>query len=283
MKEIANLTLYREKSTVHRFDELGDGAKEEKVLEIRSNRIILPLKLKDKTYSCVLRGQNMPATLRLAGMVIDQFRRDPNIVHDAKDMDWESRWMRGQSSYESNYNSALWISIHLDGEPIFSSGGENVEVIDEIEMLAHGGDVSQDIINEASSNIVGALDDLVVEHDSQTAFVFSSFPTYYRAAVLERKNGKTGSFAVSAYHVNPKKPVRHSYFLGLAADIIEALTMSEFLQRIQVMVNDNSFESTPITPAQVGAARNRRKDLIDQISAFEKTHKVTYRPERPTF
>ena len=66
MVEIGNLTLYREKSTVHRFAELGEG--EEQLLEIRSNRLTLPLKLADHTYKCVVRGQNMPATLRLAGV-----------------------------------------------------------------------------------------------------------------------------------------------------------------------------------------------------------------------
>ena len=65
MLEIGNLTLYREKSTVHRFSELADSEGEEGILEIRSNRITIPLKLADTTYNCVVRGQNMSSTLRL--------------------------------------------------------------------------------------------------------------------------------------------------------------------------------------------------------------------------
>ncbi|NKB44992.1 MAG: hypothetical protein GKS03_12010 [Alphaproteobacteria bacterium] len=283
MPEFDNLTLYREKSTVHRFAELGDSEGEEQVLEIRSNRLTVPLKLADHTFNCVIRGQNMASTLRLTGFVVDQFRRDPGMVHDAKDIDWESLWVRRLSTYESTYNPATWVSIHLDGEEIFSTGEDGMEVIHEIESLAGGGDVSDSIIMEASSNVIGALDDLVVEHDSQTAFVFTAFAAYHRAAVLERKGGKTGSFAISVYHPTPKKPIRLSYFLGLSADILEALTMAEFLHRVQTMIDDDSINSTPITPSQIAAARNRKKDLMEQITSFEAAQKVTYRPERPSF
>lgn len=281
MVEIGNLTLYREKSTVHHFAELGEG--EEQLLEIRSNRLTLPLKLADHTYNCVIRGQNMPSTLRLAGVVVDQYRRDPGMIHEAKDMDWENLWVRRLSQYESNYNPDTWVSIHIDGEVAYTTEEDKMEVIDEIENLSGSGEYGDSVIMEAASNVTGELDDLVVEHDSQTAYVFSSFPTYNRAAVLERKGGKTGSFAVSVYHPNPKKPTRLSHFLGLSADILEALTMSEFLQRIQSMVDDDTISSTPITPAQVGAARNRKRDLMQQITAFESSLKVTYRPERPSF
>lgn len=281
MVEIGNLTLYREKSTVHRFAELGEG--EEQLLEIRSNRLTLPLKLADHTYKCVVRGQNMPATLRLAGVIVDQYRRDPAMLHDAKEMDWETLWVRRLSTYESTYNPDTWVTIHIDGEAAYSSQEEPNEVIDEIENLAGSGDYGDSIIIEAASNVTGELDDLVVEHDSQTAFVFTPFEGYHRAAVLERKGGKTGSFAVSVYHPNPRKPIRVSHFLGLSGDILEAITMAEFLHRVQSMVDNDTISSTPITPAQVAAARNRKRDLMQQITAFESAQKVTYRPERPSF
>ena len=283
MSEIGNLTLFREKSTVHRFVELGEDDTDEPVLEIRSNRLAIPLKLADTTYHCVVRSQNMPSALRLTGLIIDQFWRDPSMVHNAANIDWDSRWIRRLSTYEADYNPDNWVSVHLEGEPVFSTGEEIMDVIHEIESLAAGGDVNDAIIMEASSNVVGALEDLVVEHDSQTAYVFTPFSAYHRAAVLERKGGKTGSFAVSAYHPTPKKPVRLSFFLGFTADILEALTVTAFLERVQNMVNDNSIGSTKITPAQIAAARNRKRDLMQQISGFEKAYKVTYRPERPSF
>ncbi len=283
MSEIGNLTLFREKSTVHRFIELGEDESDEPILKIRSNRIVVPLKLADTTYTCIIRGQNMSSTLRLTGLVIDQFRREPGMVHDAAGMDWEGLWTRRVSTYEADYNPDNWVSMHLEGETVFSTGEEIIDVIQEIESLAAGGDVNDSIIMGASSNIVGALEDLVVEHDSQTAYVFTPFSAYHRAAVLERKGGKTGSFAVSAYHPTPKKPVRLSFFLGFTADVLEALTLTAFLERVQFMVEDNSISSSTITPSQIAAARSRKRDLMQQITGFEKAYKVTYRPERPSF
>ncbi len=283
MSQIGNLTLYREKSTVHRFDESGEADGVETLMEVRANRLTIPLKLGDHTHQCVVRGQNMPTTLRIAGLVIDQFRRDPNMIADAKEIDWDSRWVRRLSQYEANYIPETWVSIHVDGETVFSTGDDSFDIIEEIEGLAAGGDVSDQIVSEAASNIVGALEDLAVEHDSQTAFVFTQFAAYHRAAILERKGGSTGSFAVSVYHPNPRKPVRISYFLDLAADIMEALTMGTFMQRVQTLVEQDKISETDITPAQVAAARNRKRDLMQQIIGFERANKVTYRPERPTF
>ena len=219
MPDFEKLTLYREKSTVHRFAELGDGEGEEQVMEIRSNWLTISIKLADHTYNCVVRGQNMAATLCFTGFVVDQFHRDPGMVHEAKDIDWESLWIRRLSSYESTYNPASWVSIHLDEEEVFSSG----------------------------------------------------------------EDGKTGSFAISVYHPTPNKPTRLSYFLRLSADILEALTMTEFLHRVQNMIDVDSIISTPITPAQIATARNRKKDLMEQIAFFEAAQKVTYSPERPYF
>ena len=249
MSEIGSLTLYREKSTVHRFDDVGDEDGGDPILEVRANRLTIPLTLGDHTYQCVVRGQNIPTTLRIAGLVIDQFRRDPNMIVEAKDFDWESRWVRKLSQYEANYNPDTWVSIHIDGETVFSTGDASFDIIEEVESLAAGGDVSDAIINEAASNIVGALEDLAVEHDSQTAFVFTQFAAYHRAAILERKGGNTGSF----------------------------------LDRVQMLVEKDAISETNITPSQVAAARVRKRDLMQQIIGFERAHKVTYRPERPTF
>ncbi len=283
MSDIGNLTLFREKSTVHRFVEFGEDESDEPVLEIRSNRITVPLKLADNTYHCVIRGQNIPSTLRLTGLVVDHFRRDPGFIHDPESLDWENLWVRRVSNYESDYNPENWVSLHIGGESVFSTADDTLDVIHEIESLAAGGDVDDSIIMEASNNVVGALEDLAVEHDSQTAYVFTSFAAYYRAAVLDRKGGKTGSFAVSAYHPTPKKPIRVSFFLGFSADIMEALTMTAFLERVQFMVEENTISTTSISPAQIASARNRKRDLMQQITGFEKAHKVTYRPERPSF
>jgi hypothetical protein len=281
MVEIGTLRLFREKSVVYQFAELDEeGARDMPVLTLRSNRITVPVKTKMSTIMAIVRGQNIPGTMRMAAVVVEQIRRDPNILHDAASFDWDSQWRRKVSKFEADYNPENWASLHIGGEQIFSSRDNN-EAIAEVELLAAGDDVTDSIVSEAASNIIGALEDLAVEHDSQTAFVFTPFPQYLRAAILERRDRKTGSYAVSAYHPAPSRPVRLSHFIGFCADMTEALTHKSFLDRVQELIATNAIGSAGITPALVQATRNRRRDLIQQIENFEGANKVIYRPERP--
>ncbi|MCC6913481.1 MAG: hypothetical protein IT566_07240 [Rhodospirillaceae bacterium] len=250
-------------------------------MTLRSNRITIPVKTKISTIMAIVRGQNIPGTMRMAAVVVEEVRRDPNILQDAGAFDWENMWRRKVSKYELDYNPENWVSLHIGGEQIFSSREENA-AIQQVEALAAGDDVTDAIVSEAAANIIGALEDLVVEHDTQTAFVFSAFPAYLRAAILERRDRKTGSYAISAYHPSPQRPVRLSHFISFCADMAEALTHKSFLDRVQELIATNAIGNAGITPALVQATRNRRRDLTQQIENFEGANKVVYRPERPS-
>lgn len=139
------------------------------------------------------------------------------------------------------------------------------------------------MVNEAAGNVLGALEDLMVEHDSQTAIVFTPGPAHHRAAILERRDRKTGAFSISVHHPTPQKPVRLSHFISFCADMAETLTHKAFLDRVQELIAENALASTNITPALTQATRNRRRELTDAIGNCEEVNKVSYRPERPTF
>jgi hypothetical protein len=281
MVEIGTLTLFREKSVVHQFGELDEEAQRDiPVMTLRSNRITIPIKTKLSTIMTIVRGQNIPGTMRMAGVVVEEVRRDPNILQDAMSFDWENMWRRKVSKYELDYNPENWVSLHIGGEQIFSSRDENAAIA-QVEALAAGDEVTDAIVSEAAANIIGALEDLVVEHDTQTAFVFSAFPTYLRAAILERRDRKTGSYAISAYHPSPQRQVRLSHFITFCADMAEALTHKSFLDRVQELIATNAIGNAGITPALVQATRHRRRDLMQQIENFEGANKIVYRPERP--
>jgi len=283
MTEIGTITLYREKSVVHRVEELNDddGAVPP-ALTMRSNRITIPVKTKVSTIMVVVRGQNIPGTMRMAAVVVDGIRRDENVFKDPGAVDWESLWRRKTSKYENDYNRQNWVSVHIGGETVFM-GGEGRDGIAEVEALAVGEEVTEAIVMEASANVLGALEDLMVEHDSQTALVFTPGATYHRAAILERRDRKTGAFSVTVHHPSPAKPVRLSHFISFCADMTEALTHKAFLDRVQELIAENALANTNITPALTQATRNRRRELIDQIENFEEVNKVAYRPEKPSF
>ena len=234
------------------------------------------------TVMVVVRGQNIPGTMRMASVVIDEIRRDANALKDPDAIDWDSLWRRKTSKYENDYNRQNWVSVHIAGETVFM-GGEGRDGIAEVEAIPVGEEVTEAIVTEAAANVLGALEDLMVEHDSQTAVVFTPGPAHHRAAILERRDRKTGAFSISVHHPTPSKPVRLSHFVSFCADVAEALTHKAFLDRVQELLAENALSTSNITPALTQATRNRRRELIEQIDNFEQVNKVSYRPERPTF
>jgi hypothetical protein len=284
MIEIGTITLFREKSIVHRVEELNedDSGAAPPALILRSNRITIPVKTKINTIMVIVRGQNIPGTMRMAAVVVDEIRRDVNMLQDPGDVDWDSLWRRKISKYENDYNRENWVALYVGGQPVFVSG-DGRDAISAIEALAVGEEVTEAIVNEAAANVLGALEDLMVEHDGQTAIVFTPGAAYHRAAILERRDRKTGAFSVSVHHPSPQKPVRLSHFISFCADMAEALTHKSFLDRIQEMIADGSIASSNISPAVTQATRNRRRELVDHIENFEQVNKVGYRPERPNF
>src|SRR5262245_45973790 len=142
MSEFGTVTLYREKSVVYRLEEQlsmddEDSSHDEPVMELRSNRITMPVKTKVSTIAVVVRGQNIPSTMRMSSVVMDEIRRDANVLRDGGIVDWYSMWRRKVSKYEADYNSANWVSLHIGGDQIYSSRDDNAAIA-EVESLAAG-------------------------------------------------------------------------------------------------------------------------------------------------
>lgn len=280
MASVTGITLFREKTTVHKFSFEPSEEGSQAAMSIRSNRIAMMLKSADISETVVVRGQNIPCTLRAGAMVFEQFSRNPLIFRREDTVDWGEKWEARLSSYERQFVPETWVSIHHNGRTLFSTNTS--KQIDALEALAQGGDINEEIVRRVSQALFGRDEEFVVQHDSQTAVVFTPFSSYHRAAILERRGGRTGSFAVSVHHPpKPKKGVRYDTFIHFCADLIEAVNVRMFLERIKAMVEENRMAGPPITPAQVQSAMGRRKELVAFINAFERANKVSYRPERP--
>ncbi len=283
MIDIGTITLYRERSTVHRFTHTGGSSGDEAALVISSNRAIIPIKTQIDNYNVVVRGFSVPAAMRMTAVAIDEFRRDENLLFDPLAMDWESAWRRRLSTYDADYNRDAWVSLHVNGKLVYISK-DTPDPSSDIERISAGRDINEAIVLEATKTLVGgASGDLAVEHDSQTAFVFSTFPTYHRATILERRGSRTGQYTISAYHAAPTKQIRMSHFVVFCADLNDLLTFKGFMARVQDLTASNKIQTSGITPTQVTAARNRRRDLVEAVETFEKQNKIVYRPERPSF
>ena len=265
---VTAITLYREKSVVHTFDFSEEQKDENAIFQVRSNRVSLELKARNVKENIIIRGKNISTTLRMTAIVVEQFNRTPNLFSDnnATEFDWEERWASRVSNYEKQFMRDSWISLYHDGAILFSTNPS--AHIDEIERAALGGDVSDSLIKKVSQAVTGSAEDVVTQHDSQTAVVFTPFKEYYRAALLERRAGRTGSFAISAYHPPKGGQVRYSGFINFCADVIEAVNLRAFLERAK-----EAEKGKQRNPIQTNAAAHRKQDLGQFIHSYEQANK----------
>ncbi|MBB4265258.1 hypothetical protein [Roseospira visakhapatnamensis] len=249
---------------------------------LKSNRLVMEVSSRSVTETVVVRGQNIPGTLRMAAMVAERYMRDPQVLHPENPVppDWDDLWTRKISPYEKSVNPDNWASVHVRGKTIYAS--LESDPIMAIERVAQGADLDERTIRAATAGLFGAEpdEDVVVQHDSQTAVVITPFSAYLRAAVLERKGGRTGSFSVSVYHSETRR-VRVGLLLNFCADVIECCNLRQFLERLPAGRDDPRTPVPEHLRQQVGGANGRRRDLMQFIKGFETAHKVQYRPDRP--
>ena len=226
-----------------------------------------------------MRGQNLPTTIRMTGLVIDQFHKDKAALHRDNPPDWERLWGDTISDYERQFNPENWVSVHVNGKPYFSTIHNSR--VDLIEKAAKGGDVTKKAVRSAAKDIIEAAEKIVIEHDSQTALVMTETSKWTKCALLQRQDGGNSSFSITIYR--DKKPLNGPKILFLAANLVEATNLHLFLENVRSMVANNKVTNRKLTPAQVKSAINRGHELAVLIRGFEERHKVHYRPERPAF
>ncbi|MQX36061.1 hypothetical protein [Roseospira navarrensis] len=265
---------------------------------LKSNRLTMDMSDGDRTIGAVVRGHNISGTLRLAAAVAERFLRDPGVFEPDPPYppDWTALWNRKVSSYERRFNRDNWASLHVGGQTVFAT--HDSDTVRAIEKLAEGADLDEKTLRAATSGLFGDItsDDIVVQHDSQTAVVFTPFPDYLRAAVLERKGGRTGSFSVAVRH-SEQHQARPNTVLTFCADVIECLNLRQFLERAPGATDPAGGPASagPSGPQetvpqgkpdagliqQIEAAKTRRRELSQYVEGFEHANRVQYRPERP--
>lgn len=280
MASVTGITLFREKTTVHSFS-FDTGAEGNQVaMSIRSNRIAINLKAEDVNETVVVRGQNIPSTLRCAAMVVESFTRNPMIFSKENAVNWADKWTDRQSSYERKFVPESWVSIHHGGGRCFPPTRRA--------RSTRWRPWRRAAISMSSSCTASARhcsDATKSSPSSTTARRRSSLPPFPATTAPQSWSaGAVGRVRLrprSTIRPSPAKPVRFDTFIHFCADLIEAVNVRMFLERVKAMVEENRISGPPITPAQVQAAMDRRRALVTYINAFERANKVSYRPERP--
>jgi hypothetical protein len=282
MATIGPITLYREKSVIHRFGERSQrGESETPTFVLRSNRLTMDVSSQSHSDTIVVRAHSVAGTLRMAAVVAERFLRDPEAFEpeNAYPPDWAALWDRKLPTYDRKFNQNAWTSLHIGGNTVFAT--TDSPPIEAIERMARGADLDERTVKAAMLSLFGRVSaaEIVVQHDSQTAVVVTPFSGYLRAAVLERKEGRTGSFSISVHHAKTRK-VTTPEVLNFCADLIESTNLRQFLERAPG--NGGSPANAPEhLHLQIEAALARRRELAQFVDGFENANKVQYRPERP--
>lgn len=280
-QDVGTLTLYREKSLF--FDGAHPGPDLEPFarLAIRSNRVVYALAGDGKVRRLVVRGHNIPTTLRLAGRVIDAFKASPAAIDDTAGLDWQTLYDAALSDYDRGFVPETWLAAYVDGKRIYASKPLH-PALDLLEAETRGGEIDEPLLKRLAPKLVD-IRSTRLRHDSRAAVVMNESSDGVRCAVIERRRGKDAAFS---FHVQnpPKKRIRLSATLFMAADLFELQNLYALAERVQrALAELKGGGSLPFSLDQVEAITTRNTQLAALIKGFHEVHAVRYRPAPPGY
>lgn len=279
--KVGTLTLYREKSLFFDGAHPGPDLEEYARLNIRSNRITWLLTLNDTKYKLVIRGHNVPSTLRLSALIFDTFRADPTALQQDNTVDWESLFAEASSEYDTNFNPNRWYSIYVNGEKLAAS----IEIdpaIDTLEHKARGNEVDELFLKKIATEITDRRS-IRLRHDSIAAIILSNMSDGIRCALIDRRPGKDAGFSFKIQNP-PGKRTRVSAVLFMAADIFEMQNLYSIVARIEKVLSGELPKSAmPVSLDHVQAIQTRNHQLTELVRSGHDTFDISYRPAPPSY
>ncbi|MBF0561807.1 MAG: hypothetical protein HQL37_07250 [Alphaproteobacteria bacterium] len=282
---IGTIIVSREKTEIAPAKRLPNNIR----FSLKNNRVAIKLVNPPITEKLVVRGHTLTNTTRVASAMLAAFLRDKIIFRRPDSPDLGAIWERLQSAYDRVYVPNSWIAVYVNGKPLLTTSERErpipdiqarIDLINRIELLAGGGDVSDALLRLVLKDILDENKELVLHHESQTAIVLTETLNSVKFASLERTAGMKRSVSLSV--ATNKTPVTIPVMLAAAADLLEVIDLSEFLSPVRIAAASKASPGAPPIPiAQYEAATMRRRQLTEVINGFEKAYHIHYRPERP--
>lgn len=272
-----SITLFREKTVIVARQ---DG-REDVLATVKSNRILLPLGNKLRRETMVVRGRNLPDTLRFASMIIAEARRSSSLLDREIPVDWRRIWHSATLLHGAKPDNDSWGAVFGNGTALFLPAPcPHIEVL-ERQAAGNGGNIDEVVLKSAAADMGGDERDVKILHASKAAVVTTLDDNGFRCAVQMRsKNGESAfSFAVP----NKDKSVNFGTVLELAAHYVEGHNTTVFLETVRSMVEARQVATSKITTRDIESAIERKRTLKRLIVDFEQDSTVRYRPDRPKF
>ncbi len=276
MREFST-SLVREK-IIFSFPE-SVSAEAELPIIIRSNRIHLRLAQGGVEENIVVRAQNMPDTLRMAGAVVENFFWYGPVKN--RDPAWERLWGQALSDYGKIYHAEEnWGAVYYEGAGVFQT--VKSPFADVVERCALATLDNYDATLKTVETVLDRLGKKTqIQHQANIAAVFSDAEGATRNSLIHRASGQSGVFHFTASGGDRAERIGRSFLT--AAAFLEAINLRYFIANFEAGLARGSAESHADKMEQYKAAKKRRLALMQFVNGFERRYAVNYRPERPDF
>ncbi len=257
-----NATMIREKCVIR------DAALGKQGSHILSNRLTVPV----NSENLVVRGQNMHSVARMAARLYNKGMVE-GLLHKQK-IDWKQLWTSiDEGAHMTNPNN--WISVYVNGDLVFSSGGQHpfLDLIEQ-QVARSEGNYDMNVMIAGETFRAAGHEDMSLDHSTNVALILSIADGQGRCGLIYRHPRRTTTFSFS---VAPgARPIERE-----VAGILES--SADFLESIQICYAI-AAESTKGIDQDFGKEnelKNRLGKLKRAVDGFEEGVTVTYRPERP--
>jgi hypothetical protein len=276
VKEL-NTTLLREK-----FELVDTQSGDSKPVVALSNRIEIALtdNLGKNKETFILRAQNMHSCVRMAARLIQARKQSGPIMSRPDPFDWDNAWGLLVNDFERRFNPQRWIAVYNQGKCIFSEG-EYHPFLDVIEKCDYGNDGVYDEAVPLAENAFKQTGKAVsIHYDGNVALVVNLEKNKGRSAIILRGPDKTTTFNFTA-QAHKGKTLNMAQTLAASAAYLEGLQMAFMVGMNQEKIRRGDIERFSEDEKKTREGKHRLSRLISEISNFEESHTVNYRPEKP--
>jgi len=249
---------------------------------IRSNRLAMRLKRKSEHEDIVIRCQNMPDTLRVAGQIFKNFYAGGGaFLNREKPFDWEKLWNKTISDYEKKYNPENWLSVYIDGKCIFKTHSSPfADIIEQCVLVTKEDyDGAMDVAEYALREVGRSIR---IKHYTNVAAVFTDNIDTLRCGIIRRSSEHDTMFNFSVVGGGARtKRIIQSF--EIAAAFLDAINLRFIIDMAQEKLMNGSISRSSSQAKQMHDSYIRQGELSRTINIFEDVYHVRYRPEKPDF
>ncbi|TAN50150.1 MAG: hypothetical protein EPN26_10500 [Rhodospirillales bacterium] len=272
-----SITLFREKTVIVARHQ----GQEEVLATVKSNRILLPLGNKMRRETIIVRGRNLPDTLRLASLIIAEARRSSSLLDREMPVDWRRLWHSATLLHGAKPDNDSWGAVFGNGSALhLPAPCPHIEVL-ERHASGNGGFIDEVVLKSAAAELSANECDVKILHASKAAVVTTLDENGFRCAVQMRTKGNESAFSFSV--PAKEKGVNFGTVLDLAAHYVEGHNTTVFLEKVRGMVESRQVAGSKITPRDIETAIERKRAVKRLIVNFEQDATIRYRPDRPNF